>query len=301
MNKMLCLKRMSAISQQSFASPTKPLFAPIGVGDSNLLTTSTIKTNNIVVSTISNLFDYTGLSTTTFQPIFFDQLAPFASLNKMEIKLRQRATNAGAIQSMRMGVDYQGVGGYLRSEWDGYLPMPLVIGCQDLKIQDETGLCMFVNNQITQVPQLSTINVQTANINGLPYTTPTYLSTSSNYSNSFTFNGGQNVTLFSYNFGSIIPSGTYEYSVPIMFNTSNSPGQSALILEVYGGGVNVDSNTSIVFDQKTNDFVYFTLRGQVVIGGASPAITVAGTCADTFDVTVQSVSGAQTAVLKRIA
>lgn len=292
---------MSAISQQSFINPTTPLFVTTGGGGANVLNASTIKTNNIVVSTISNLFNYTGLSTTTFQPIFFDQLAPVGSqMPRLQAKIRQRAQDAGAIISLEMGTDYKNGTAYLNSVWDGFILMPMEMNVQDLTIQDETGLCMYVNNQITQVPQLSTINVQTANINGLPYTTPTYLSTSSNYSNSFTFNGGSNVTLFSYNFGSIIPSGTYEYSVPIMFNTSNSPGQSALILEVYGGGANVDSNTSIIFDQKTNDFVYFTLRGQVVIGGASPAITVAGTCADTFDVTVQSVSGAQTAVLKRI-
>lgn len=293
---------MSLLSHQSAINPNRNFWVPEGSGggSANVINTSTINANTMKVSTISNLFSFTGLSTTTFQPIFFDQLAPFNSLNKMEIKLRQRATNAGAVQSLRMGVDYQGVGGYIASEWDGYLPMPLKMTCQDLTIADETGTCMFVNNQITQVPQLSTINTFTANINGQPYIAPTYLSSTSNYSNAFTFNPGSNVTLLSYNFPGIT-AGTYEYSVPISFNASNASGVTPLILEVYGGSSPVvDSNTTCLFDQNTNDFVFYNLRGQVYTNAGNPGIVVSGSCVDTFDVLVSSFSGSQTAVLKKI-
>lgn len=293
-----------ALVNQTNLNTTTSFFAAAGSGGGGgtILNTSTINANTMKVSTISNLFSYTGLSTTTFQPIFFDQLSPVgAQMPKMEIKLRQRALDAGAIQSLRWGTDFKAGTAYINSEWDGYLPMPLEMNLQNLTIQDETGVCMYVDNQVTQVPQLSTINTFTANINGQPYVAPTYLSSTSNYSNAFTFNPGTNVTLLSYDFPGIT-AGTYEYSVPISFNTSNGAGVVPLILEVYGGtSPTVDSNTTCIFDQKTNDFVFYTLRGQVYTNALNPAIVVSGTCSQGFDIDVFSFSGPQTAVIKKIA
>lgn len=290
---------MSVLQNQTNANPTTSFFAAAGSGGGG---GSNLAVNSLTVSTIGNQFSYLGAASNTFRPIFFEQYAPIGSnMPKLEMKLRQRAADSGAVVSLTMGTNYKTGVSYINSAWDGYIPMPLTMSVQDLTIADETGTCMYVNNQITQVPQLSTINIQTATINGQPVGGGTVLTTSSNYSNSFTFNPGTNVSLFSYTFPSIIPAGTYQYSVPISFNTSNAAGVTSLILEVYNDASNVDSNTTCLFSQKTNDFVFYTLRGQLVSNGLSPGVVVSGTCIDSFDITVQSVSGSQTATLTKIA
>lgn len=296
---------MSVLSHQSAINPTKNFWVPEGSGGAgaNVLNTSTINANTMKVSTITNAFSYLGVSTTTFSPVFFRQDAPVGSqMPRFQMKLTQTAQDAGAIQTVELGVDFKNATSYLNSVWDGYILMPMEMNLQDLTIQDETGLCMYVNNQVTQVPALSTINVNTASINNMPYVAPTYLSTSSNYSSAFTFNGGSNVSLLSYNFGSIVPAGTYEYSAPISFNTSNAPGQTSLILGVnLGNGSNYDYPTTSLFYQKTNDFAYYTLRGTIQSGGIGPALNIVGTCLDTFDIDVSALGGvAQTCSIKKI-
>lgn len=301
---------MAAIPNQTNLNFTTPFFALSGSGGGGggggggLSTIPlALSTNSLVVSTISNTFGFLGASTTTYAPVSFRQSGPIGSqLPRFQMKLRQDAADAGAIVSLEMGTDYKNGTSYINSVWDGFILMPMLMNIQDLTINDETGLCMYVNNQVTQVPQLSTINVQTNTINGAPYppapVAPATLSTSSNYSASFTFNPGSNVTLHAWDFGSLIPAGDYNYTMPISFNASNSPGVTSLILGVYGGGGLVDSNTTCIFSQKTNDYVFYTLRGQIRVDGTSPAVVVAGTSIDSFDVDVSSYSGTQTAYLE---
>ena len=295
---------MSLLSHQSAINPNRNFWVPEGSGggSANVINTSTINANTMTVSTIGNLFNYTGFSTTTFQPIFFDQLSPVgAQMPKMEIKLRQRALDAGAVQSLRWGTDFKAGTAYINSEWDGYIPMPLVMNVQDLKVNDENGTNLIVNNNVVQAPTFSSITMFTSSINGQSILPSVTLTATSNYSNAFTFNPGSNVTLLSYDFPGIT-AGTYEYSVPISFNTSNGAGVVPLILGVYGGtSPTVDSNTTCIFDQKTNDFVFYTLRGQVYTNALNPAIVVSGTCSQGFDIDVFSFSGPQTAVIKKIA
>ena len=295
---------MSLLSHQSAINPTRNFWAPEGSGggSSAVLNASTINANTMTVSTIGNLFNYTGISTSTFRPIFFDQLSPVgAQMPKLETRIRQRAQDAGAVVSLATGVDFKNGTAYINSEWDGYIPMPLVMNVQDLKVNDENGTNLIVNNNVVQAPTFSSITMFTSSINGQSILPPVTLTATSNYSNAFTFNPGSNVTLLAYDFPGIT-AGTYEYSVPISFNTSNGAGVVPLILEVYGGtSPAIDSNTTCIFDQQTNDFVFYNLRGQVTTNALNPAIVVSGTCSQSFDIDVFSFSGPQTAILKKIA
>lgn len=296
---------MSAISQQSYINPNTPLFslAGSGGGGGSFALPSTISAATLYVSSISNHFDYLGISTTTFNAINFQQSAPVGSqMPRLQMKIRQDAADAGAIQSLELGTDFKRAVSYINSVWDSYILMPLEMNIQSLTVQDETGLCMTVDNQVTQVPQLSTINVNTATINNVPVTPPFYLSTSSNYNYSFAFNPGQNVVLLTYDMPSNIPAGQYEYTAPISFNTSNAAGVTSLILSVTAGiGSFYDYNTTCLFNQKTNEFVYYTLRGTLQTNGLNPGVSICGTCVDSFDIDVSALGAvAQTCILKKI-
>lgn len=184
---------MSVLPNQTFINPSKEFYIPQnGLVDSLTVSSFTVSSinggtpggggggggglpanlsaNTLTVSTIGNLFNYAGASNTAFQPVFFDQYAPVGSeMPKMEMKIRQRALDAGAIVSLTMGTDFKNGTSYINSAWDSYIPMPLVMNIQDLTINDEIGECMFVNNEVVRAPQMSTINLQTATINGAPY------------------------------------------------------------------------------------------------------------------------------------
>lgn len=288
-----------ALPNQTNVNTTTSFFALAGSGGGG---GSNLSLNNLTVSTIGNLFNYTGPTNSVFHPIYFDQSnAVGASMAAMGLKVRQRAGDAGAVVSLDVGTDYKNGTSYINSYWDGYIPMPLTMNVQNFKINDDLGTNMIVDNLTTQVPQLSTINVQTATINGQPYLAPTYLSSTSNYSSAFTVNSGSNITLLTYDFPGIT-AGTYEYSVPISFNASNAGGVQPLILEVYGGSAPIiDSNTTCIFDVKTNTYVFYNLRGQVYTNAGNPAIVVSGTnLGGSFDIDVTSFAGPQTAVLKKI-
>ena len=164
---------MSAISQQSYISPNHPLFAAAGSGGGGGSTAfpPNISAATLYVSTISqNYGGYLGASNDIYYPISYDQLAPVGSnMNALGIKVRQRANDVGAIVSLDVGTDFKNGNSYINSYWDGYILMPLEMNIASLTVQDETGICMTVNNQTTTVPELSTVNINLATINNVPY------------------------------------------------------------------------------------------------------------------------------------
>ena len=103
---------MSVLPNQTNLNPTTSFFAAAGSGGTinpgSNLSTLNLYANTLTVSSITNTFSYLGASNAFYKPIFFDQLGPVGSqLPQLGIQIRQRAQDAGAIQSVSLGTDFK--------------------------------------------------------------------------------------------------------------------------------------------------------------------------------------------------
>jgi hypothetical protein len=113
------------------------------------ITVSSVRGNNIVISSFSTIYGYT----TAVNPgrvIEFDwNPSTGVGAGRAEFSISGKAQNAGAVITNSMGVDLQGGFGYIGTVWDGYISMPLKMEGATIEIASDTETLLYCDGNTT--------------------------------------------------------------------------------------------------------------------------------------------------------
>ena len=144
------------LASQSQNNTTTADYITASNANMTLQNVSTIHGDGMFISSFREMKGGTKVGQPDFKRVLEYYYNPPTPQNGVEIAVKGKAQNAGAIITASMGTDLNTGSSYIQSVWDGYISMPLNFYGATFNFQSDNDYCLFIDGQAGAPATLST-------------------------------------------------------------------------------------------------------------------------------------------------